>query len=229
MPRSGQRKASKSGVTTAQARPRRRQIEHVPVRDRWWGVMHGIWDLYSKQPDLAPILLPRLVRDPVPEVRAGALYGLRETSVAAKYLREFRLAARSDLPVVRDAGVYGLDKSASLKDERLLWRLLWHDQFREIQYGAASALKGMARDLNARQYAKAVTSHPMLRIRLILAERSIRDKKLRKTARHAIRESFAAFEREGTLNYYEDRDLFRELRLQDLLATPDSGLVRKRS
>jgi hypothetical protein len=186
----------------------------IPYRKSMHGIFHGLWDLYSHSIEVAELVLPGLLHDSNPEIRAGALLGLRHVKKAARaHLHEYRDAARQSNALVRDAGVRGLGASRSAADEKLLWDSLWNDGVTEIKFGAAYSIRDMLRQISVAKYREAVAQHKIYRIRVILAERAMRDRRLYDVARSAIQSAYRALKTNHVLNEGDER-LLRKLRIR---------------
>lgn len=162
--------------------------EHVVRRDRWRDVNLELWNLYTYSAAVAKLALPPLLNHVVPDVRAGALYGLIEIREVVRHLQVFRQACRHRDSIVRDAGIWGLSQSRHLVDENTLWKAVWKDPVLEIQFSAAYSLRVMPRSIASDRYERTIRTHPVYGVRLELAERGISDSRLRTIAKQATSE-----------------------------------------
>lgn len=158
-----------------------------------------VWNLYSDDPALAHVLLPKLLSHPLSAIRAGAMRGIanmahREHDMLARHLESFRRSVTDTDPECRDAGAFGLQFSKHEEDEARLWKLL-SDDSDAVVVSAAYALRDMKRDtINRKLLSQRILDKdewPL--VRLILMERHSKEPDLRETVRRAIDESRDAF------------------------------------
>ncbi|MBK8913140.1 MAG: hypothetical protein IPM64_00820 [Phycisphaerales bacterium] len=162
--------------------------DHAARRERWFELHLKLWSLCDYSTELAVLVLPLLADHPIPDIRAGALYGLIEAKVALKHIGSFRSAARDSHDIVRDAGIWGLSQSPYTVDEKTLWKALWEDPVLEIRFSAAYALRVMPRRISSSSFKQALDAHPVYGVKLELAERGIKERRLRAPAQSAMRE-----------------------------------------
>jgi hypothetical protein len=110
-------------------------------------------------------------------VRAGALRGLafiRRGDGCIQYI--LRAVADPD-PEVRDAAAFALESCQTPGAEELLWHLLAAEETM-VQFSAAYSLKQTAVLINKDKYLEELRDHEILKVRCILGERALRDRRL---------------------------------------------------
>jgi hypothetical protein len=90
---------------------------------------------------------------------------------------------------VRDAGVYGLGQSPYLRDENLLWTALHEDPVFEVQFSAAYSLRDMPRRINVRKFKRALETHEVAKMKLILGDRALKDARVRDIVIDVLRQA----------------------------------------
>ncbi len=154
--------------------------QNASHRASWDKVLQRLWHLGEEYcAATASAILPRLVYDEVPEIRAGALYGIIYLKEVTRSISAFRAAAVDRQDVVRDAGAWGLGQSPYLRDENLLWRILHEDPVFEVQFSAAYSLRDMPRPVNLRKFKRALETHEVAKMKLILGDRALKDARVR--------------------------------------------------
>jgi hypothetical protein len=153
-------------------------------------VLLGLWNMAEDYcASTASAILPRLVYDDVPEIRAGALYGIIQLKEVKRSISAFRDAAIDPQDVVRDAGAWGLGQSPYLRDEDLLWTILHEDPVIEAQFSAAYALRDMPRRINLRKFKRALETHEVAKMKLILGDRALKDARVRNIVIDVLRQA----------------------------------------